>query len=194
MNRPPQTRPARSAAAPAAPASHVRLSLPLLAQEHKSPAFLAKNPLGQLPAFEDGELLLTESGAILLYLGEKYGAGSPLAVDSTLKRVSLVKWLLLANSTLCEDLTKRSGRALDTLELLLAKQDYVAGPQFTLADISVAVYLAWIPYFTKSDFDFKDWQTKWPAVGAYLQRCMERPAAKASVPLEWLDDPAAWLV
>ena len=62
------------------------------AKEHKSPEFLAKNPLGQLPAFEDGDLRLTESGAIVLYLAETFGAGGPFAADSVLKRVELVKW------------------------------------------------------------------------------------------------------
>ena len=45
------------------------------AKEHKSDAFLKLSPLGQLPAFQDGELVLTESGAIILYLAEKHGAG-----------------------------------------------------------------------------------------------------------------------
>lgn len=39
------------------------------AGEHKTPAFLAKNPLGKVPVLQDEDLVLSESGAILWYLG-----------------------------------------------------------------------------------------------------------------------------
>ena len=167
-----------------------------LAGEHKAPAFLAKNPLGQLPAAETEDGLITESGAIVLYLGEKFGAGTPLAVDTTAKRVNLVKWLLLANSTMCDDLFKKNGRVLDALETVLSKQEYLCGSAFTLADISVACYLAWIPYFTKVDPEWKEevWAAKWPATHAYYKRCLARPAGAESVPLGWLSKPEEWLV
>ena len=92
------------------------------AKEHKSDAFLKLSPLGQLPAFQDGDMVLTESGAIILYLAEKHGAGTAFAAQTTLQRVELVKWLLFANSTLADDLAKKSGRSCDTLEKLLSKQ------------------------------------------------------------------------
>ena len=41
----------------------------------QAPEYLKKNPLGKVPAFEDGETALFESGAILEYLLEKYGEG-----------------------------------------------------------------------------------------------------------------------
>ena len=43
----------------------------LIAGEHQSPAFLKINPAGKLPALVDGDMVLTESVAIL-YLAEKY--------------------------------------------------------------------------------------------------------------------------
>ncbi|HEX4112002.1 MAG TPA: glutathione S-transferase N-terminal domain-containing protein [Stellaceae bacterium] len=46
----------------------------MLTGEHKSPAFLEINPAGKLPVLVDGDLTLTESVAIVLYLGEKYPA------------------------------------------------------------------------------------------------------------------------
>lgn len=167
-----------------------------LAGEHKTPDFLKISPLGQLPAAQTEDGILTESGALLFYLGERYGAETPLAVDTTAKRVQLVKWLLLANSTLCDDLSKKNGRSLDALEVTLSTQEYLCGAEFSLADISVAVYLAWIPYFTKVDPEWKEelWAVKWPAVHAYYKRCITRPAAVESVPLGWLSKPEEWLV
>lgn len=42
-------------------------------QEHRTPQYLAINPHGKVPGLVDGDLTLFESGAILLYLGERYG-------------------------------------------------------------------------------------------------------------------------
>jgi GST-like protein len=43
------------------------------APEHPTPEFLAVNPNQKIPALDDGGLVIWESGAILLYLAEKYG-------------------------------------------------------------------------------------------------------------------------
>ncbi|KAJ7972927.1 Glutathione S-transferase family protein [Quillaja saponaria] len=44
----------------------------LTAGEHKQPPFLSKNPFGQIPVLEDGDLTLFESRAITQYVAEKY--------------------------------------------------------------------------------------------------------------------------
>jgi len=77
-------------------------------------------------------------------LVETYGGGSPLACDTTAKRVALVKWLLLANTTLCDDLSKKNPRSLDILEGMLQKQAFICGDAFSMADITIVTYLAWV--------------------------------------------------
>ena len=48
------------------------ITVNLLAGEHRSPVFLKINPAGKLPVLVDGDVVLTESVAIVLYLAEKY--------------------------------------------------------------------------------------------------------------------------
>jgi glutathione S-transferase len=43
-------------------------------REHRQPAFLKVNPLGQLPVLEDGDLVLRDAQAILLYMANRYDA------------------------------------------------------------------------------------------------------------------------
>ena len=44
--------------------------------EHKAPAFLAINPAGKMPALVDGDVVMSESLAINLYIAQTYGKGS----------------------------------------------------------------------------------------------------------------------
>ena len=43
--------------------------------ERKGAAFLAINPLGQIPAIADGDTIVRDANAIIIYLAEKYGLG-----------------------------------------------------------------------------------------------------------------------
>src|SRR6186713_2954445 len=71
----------------------------LLAGEHRRPEFLKINPAGKLPVLVDGDLVLTESVAIVLYLGEKY-ADKGLVPKGLAQRAELNKWLLFAATEL----------------------------------------------------------------------------------------------
>ena len=48
------------------------VDMDLKAREHKSPEHLARNPFGQTPAFQDGDLILFESRAMSRYVLHKY--------------------------------------------------------------------------------------------------------------------------
>ena len=45
--------------------------------EHRGPAMLALNPAGSIPILQDGDLLLTESSAMLVYLAARAGPDWP---------------------------------------------------------------------------------------------------------------------
>lgn len=67
-------------------------------RQHKAEAFLQINPLGQLPALRDGELLLRDAQAILVYLATRYDASRhwyPVDQPETMGKISM--WLAFAD-------------------------------------------------------------------------------------------------
>src|SRR5882672_2065677 len=71
----------------------------MIAGENRSPAFLKINPAGRLPVLVDGDLVLTESVAIVLYLAEKY-ANKRLIPSDLGQKAKLNQWLLFAATEL----------------------------------------------------------------------------------------------
>ncbi|WP_280171649.1 glutathione S-transferase family protein [Agrobacterium pusense] len=134
--------------------------------EHRSPAMLAINPAGTLPILEDGDLLLTESSAMLAYLAASaapawLGDGSPeqtarvqqwlafsARLTSSLGGARLHQMLLMPGDL---DSLQTSGiRALRELEAGLAEQvirghRFLSGDLPTIADIACFPYVALAP-------------------------------------------------
>ncbi|MEO3388882.1 glutathione S-transferase family protein [Mesorhizobium sp. CAU 1741] len=67
--------------------------MPVTFVEMKAEAHLARQPFGQIPVFEEGELVLFESGAIVLHIAE---AGSGLLPDDASGRARVVAWMFAA--------------------------------------------------------------------------------------------------
>ncbi|KAJ6729483.1 GLUTATHIONE S-TRANSFERASE RHO [Salix viminalis] len=134
----------------------------LFAGEHKQPPFLAKNPFGQIPALEDGDLTLFESRAITSYVAEKFkGTGYDLIRHENLKEAALVKvWteveshhynpaiapivyqLLVAplhgkspDQSIIDAGVEKLGKVLDIYEARLTATRYLAGDFYSLADL-----------------------------------------------------------
>jgi glutathione S-transferase len=115
-----------------------------------------------------------ESGAILLYLADKYGG-----VVNPQERGLLAQWTLFANSSLSDavfvDKDKKMKPVLDMLNTHLASSEYLLGPEFTEADVPVGSYLLYLPMFDP-DVDL----SPWPAVQAYMKRLSDRPAYQSA--------------
>jgi glutathione S-transferase len=62
----------------------------------KEPAHLARHPFGQIPTYEDGDLVLFESGAIIFHIANRYQRLLPLDADA---RARAITWLFAALST-----------------------------------------------------------------------------------------------
>lgn len=75
------------------------ITVNMMTGEHGSPEFLKINPAGKLPALVDGDLVLTESVAIVLYLAEKYSERG-LIPESIGQRAEFFRWLLFTTTEL----------------------------------------------------------------------------------------------
>ena len=163
--------------------------------EHLGAEFLSVNPIGKLPVLVDGEYVLSESGAILLYLAEKHGQ---LPVDLQ-DRAKISQWIFFANSTLIDGLfvpdkvEREYPRLLAPLDRILARQPFLLGDRFGLADVAVGAVLAYIPILLTIDLapfppeiantirslnaiDFESY----PHLQDYLRRLGKRAAFQAS--------------
>ncbi|MCF4995264.1 glutathione S-transferase [Pseudomonas syringae] len=130
--------------------------------EHKQPAYLAINAFGQVPAIDDGGVVLADSNAILVYLAQKYGNGRWLPADPV-GAARVQRWLSAAAGPIAfgpaaarlitvfgaklnaEEVIARAHTLLNVMEQELAKTPYLAGDEPTIADVSAYSYIAHAP-------------------------------------------------
>ncbi|WP_395330096.1 glutathione S-transferase family protein [Novosphingobium sp. BL-8H] len=74
-------------------------------EEMKQPAHRSRNPFGQIPTYEQGDLALFESGAIVLHLAQTHGGLLPEDGDA---RMRAVMWMFAALSTVEPVIVQRS--------------------------------------------------------------------------------------
>ena len=151
--------------------------LDMAAGEHQQPEYLAINPMGKVPALVDGDFKLWESGAILLYLAEKYDQ----AATSLEERGIWSQWVLFANSTLATGLfieasrEKEVPKLLTALEKILNQTPYILGSEFTVVDVAVGSILAYVPMMLPIDLN------PYPIILDYIKRITQRPAFQNTI-------------
>ncbi|KAM0050650.1 putative glutathione transferase [Helianthus debilis subsp. tardiflorus] len=166
-------------------------------KEHKSPEFLSRNPFGQVPAFEDGDLKLFESRAITQYLAHAYpDNGTNLIIHDPKKMAIVGVWTevesqkfdqfgsklawelvykpmfgLTTDDALVEENEKKLEQVLDVYESRLSESKYLGGDCFTLADLHHLPVLKFL-FGTKAKrlFDAR------PHVSAWAAEIQSRPA------------------
>lgn len=138
------------------------INLDLRAGEHKTAAYLAKNPFGQVPVIEDGEVTLADSNAILVYLEGRYAPGQWLPRDP-LGAATVQRWLSVAAGPLAfgpaaarvsvlfqrpgspDEALARAAMLLAVMDQTLGRQPFLTGAQPTLADVANYSYVAHAP-------------------------------------------------
>lgn len=158
-----------------------------------SPAFLQVNPQGQIPAFVEGDLVLTESLAITNHIARTRGGS--LAPQTPAETALTDQWTLLAVTAVegpaLEILNvvgaggdktpegqaaiainaEKLRRPLKRLQAHLASHSHLVGGRFTVADLNLAECLRYAQGHPTLLDEF-------PAVKAWLQACQSRPAFK----------------
>jgi len=162
--------------------------------EVKAAPYRAINPNGAIPAIVDDGFALWESLAINLYLARKAGKlwpanlqGEALMYQWTMFAATEIEpligqWfyhtLFLApekrKPELVEDAAARLPAKFEVLEGALTKSPWLAGPEFTIADLNVAAVMFRAPKFGID---------RWPHVKDWHARCTSRPAALEALKL-----------
>ena len=154
------------------------------AGEHKQPAFLALNPLGKVPAIRHGDALVTEQGAITIYLADLFAqAGLAPAIDDPL-RGPYLRWLVFYGSSFEPAVVDRAmsrepgppamslygtyDAVLDAVVTQLRPGPWLLGGRFTAADVLWGMALSWTTMFKVVP--------ERPEIMAYLERFRQRPA------------------
>ncbi|MFC7293082.1 glutathione S-transferase family protein [Hirschia litorea] len=134
------------------------INLDLANGAHKTPEFLAKNTFGQVPVLEDGDIYISDSNAILVYLAKKLGKIDWLPEDA-LGAANVQRWLSVAqghiafgpaaarlitlfNATMDpEEVIARAHAILSLIDAELADKPFITGSNVTLADVSLYSYI-----------------------------------------------------
>lgn len=152
----------------------------------RNPEYLAVNPMGKVPAVKHGDALITEQGAVFIYMADLYPeTGLAPAIGDPL-RGPYLRWLVYYGSSfepaVVDKALKREpapsstcpygdfDTMLTTLTDQLAKGPYLLGEKFTAADVLWASALNWTVTF-KLVPDL-------PVIRAYIDRAYARPAFK----------------
>jgi glutathione S-transferase len=153
--------------------------------------FRAMNPFGQIPVIDDDGVVVTESGAILLYLARKSGKLMP---QNLAGEAQVLRWSFAALSSVevpvlttwfvgisggkgtkpHEALEKWSDMRVKQLDGWLANRTFVATDEFTVADILLTHVLS-------AGSTDPGLLKPYEHVRAYLTRCMDRPAWKRTL-------------
>ncbi|XP_045164907.2 glutathione S-transferase A-like [Mercenaria mercenaria] len=172
-------------------------------KEHKQSDVLALNPRGQLPTFKDGNVQVNESGAICMYVEEKYSNDSTgrLLPPNANERADVYQKMFEAanvisniiepllryrfmqkkedwNQTHLEEGTKKAKEELDKWNTMLGDKPYLCGNDFTMADVFFYPFLAMMVRTGATLSGF-------PKLKEYYDRVSERPSVKATWPPHW---------
>ncbi len=163
----------------------------LMAGEHRRPDFLALNPAGKLPVLVDGDFVLTESVAIVVYLAEKYADKGLLPAELE-ARAEVNHWLLFAATELEQPLWRMARHTALypkekrlSAEVPLARQDFqdmaavmeehMRGRQFLVGDsVTVADFVAAYTLDWANEVHLLDAS---PYLRGYMERMYARPKA-----------------
>ncbi|QPC88033.1 glutathione S-transferase [Mesorhizobium sp. NBSH29] len=159
------------------------------ADVRSSETFRKLNPMGQIPVLEDGNIVLPDSNAIMVYLVKRYAPGSHWLPDDAVAAANVQRWLSISAGEIrfgpglarvmkvfgaggdidtCHAL---AARVLTMMESHLADRIWLATGDATIADLACYSYVAHAPEGGIS-------LEPYPAVRAWLKRVEALPHFK----------------
>jgi GSH-dependent disulfide-bond oxidoreductase len=162
--------------------------------------FVAVNPNSKIPALVDrsgpSPIRVFESGAILLYLAEKFGEFLPTEVSARAECLSWLFWQMGSAPYLgggfghfyayapekieyaIDRFAMEVKRQLDVLDRCLAQSEYIAGGTYTIADMAIFPWYGWLAkgwlYGAAEFLNVQDYKN----VQRWADALLERPAVK----------------
>jgi glutathione S-transferase len=148
--------------------------------EHKKPAYRSLQPFGQVPIFQEDGVVLFESGAIVLHIGERCEALLPkeenararavqwvLAALNSIEPFTTYLWMMEPSDTVYQKMDEFLRGRLADLSAALGDKPYLDGQHFTAGDLIMAAVLCSLRDTNIVSND--------PRLNAYLHRCTARP-------------------
>jgi glutathione S-transferase len=153
--------------------------------EHKSPEFLKLNPFGQVPVIIDGDAIVSDSQAILVYLARRYGGEDWLPTTSE-EMSQVVRWLSVAANDIQNSIAairkhflldapidlksaqKKADCFLQLIDTYLSQRSWLECDRPTIADIACYPYIVLAP-------DGKISLTEYPNIMAWSDRIKRLP-------------------
>jgi glutathione S-transferase len=160
----------------------------------KAPAYLAINPMGKVPALRHGDVVVTETAAICAYLADTFPEAKLAPPPGDRRRGPYYRWLFftagpveaaISNKALGFVVPQERERmmgyghiehVMSALEAVLSQSNYLAGDDFTAADLYVGSALGFGMIFGTIE--------KRPAFERYWQLLSARPACKRAKELD----------
>jgi glutathione S-transferase len=160
------------------------------------PEYKALHPIGAAPVITDGDLVLAESGAVVEYIIARHGNGRLALKADHPDFARFLYWFHFANGTLQANMGRnmilnrlklandnpmllatkaRVDRAFDLVEARAREAEYLAGHEFTSADIMMGFSLTTMRYFLPYDL------ARCPNIVGYLARVGQRPAYRRAM-------------
>ncbi len=141
---------------------HELVPIDLKGGEHKSEPFLKLNPLGQVPVLTDGDVVVRDSQAILVYLARRYGGEDWLPLEAE-PMSKVMQWLFTATNDIqyglaaarlhflfnaqidLELATQKAHRILQILNEHLSERNWLELDRPTIADVACFPYVGLAP-------------------------------------------------
>lgn len=128
--------------------------------EQRGAAYLKINPSGKVPAVADGDLLVTERGAIMVYLADRYAPGRLAPRPDEPDRADYLRWMFYAIGVMEPQLSLAMMKTpiaappgalawgewdtmIGVLEKAAGSGRYLLGDRFSAADIMVGSFIGW---------------------------------------------------